>query len=219
MNKTVESTFDIDLSKEGELGKLLDVIYPTIPNFAGWTIERISDKEQQHRGIDLIISKGEKVFYIDEKAQLDYIGRELPTFTFEISYLNKHNEEKLGWFLDRSKVTNAYYLITNISFNNPSDIKEGLKTCKILSVDRQKLLNFLVSIGLTGEVILEMNNKIRTGKAIEKEEEKIEANGLHFYSEGRFHYSKGKKEKPINLTLGLLFLIEKGIAKVIYEKK
>ena len=93
------SNFDEDLSKEEALGKYLDNIYLKLLD--GYRIQRIVDIDKQHKGIDIIISKGENVFFIDEKAQLDYLNNELPTIAFEISYI-KNNSENLGWLFDKT---------------------------------------------------------------------------------------------------------------------
>lgn len=65
----MKSNFDKDISNETLLGNYLDTIYPKL--FDGFSIKRIVDVNQQHHGIDLVISNEAKSYYIDEKAQLD----------------------------------------------------------------------------------------------------------------------------------------------------
>lgn len=206
----MKSNFKEDLSKEELLGIFLDDIYPTI--IEGYQIERISDIEQQHRGIDLIISRDGQNYFIDEKAQLDYLNKELPTFAFEISYL-KNSKENFGWLYDKTKQTHKYFLITGIFLNNPEDINEGFQKCIITSVDRVKLIALLKLKGLDIETITKYNDNIRSGTA----EKNVNINELNSYSEGRFYYSKSNKsEQPINLVLYLDFLIRSKVAKRIY---
>lgn len=206
----MDSNFKDDLSKEIILGKYLDNIYHE--KLMGYNIERITDLDLQHQGIDLIISKEEKHYFIDEKAQLDYLNIELPTFAFEISYL-KNGVEKNGWLFDSHKKTQKYFLITGIFLNNPEDIKEGFKSCSIISVDRAKLINLLESRGLTHEKIQEMNLEIRGGT----NENAIPIKELNAQNEGKFYFSKNNKaEQPINLVLKIDFLIKENVAKKIH---
>lgn len=202
-----QSHFENDLSKENLLGKYLDGIYPTL--FDGFKFTRISDIEQQHRGIDLIISKNDKEYYIDEKAQLDYLEIDLPTFAFEISYL-KNDIQKNGWVFDKTKITNYYFTITSIFCNTEKVPESGFKGCKITSVDRVKLIKLLQSKGLDYERISEINQQIRTGDS----EGRIPIEELNTTTEGNFHFTKsGKAEEPINIVLKFDFLIKSGVAK------
>ena len=206
----MDSNFKNDLSKEIILGKYLDKIYSE--KFKGYKIERITDLDLQHQGIDLVISKNDIQYFIDEKAQLDYINTELPTFAFEISYL-KNGVEKKGWLFDNDKKTQKYFLITGIFLNNLEDIKEGFKSCSIISVDRAKLINLLENRGLTHTKIQEMNLEIRGGT----NQNAIPIKELNAKNEGKFYFSKNNKaEQPINLVLKIDFLIKENVAKKIH---
>ena len=118
----MESKYNEDYNKEVLLGKYLDTLYTDL--FPGLTIERINDFAEQHNGVDLIISKGDDRYIIDEKAQLDYIDKTLPTFAFEITYL-KGGQEILGWLFDKRKKTHKYFVITGIYLNVAGDISQG----------------------------------------------------------------------------------------------
>lgn len=205
----MHSKFNEDLSKEVALGQYLDTIYPIV--FEGCVIQRITDNALQHQGVDLIISKEGRDFYIDEKAQLDYLDKNLPTFAFEISYL-KNGKEHLGWLFDESKLSQRYFLVTGIFLNNPQNFNEGFKSCAILSVDRVKLLKLLNSMGLNAQTVVEINSNIRSSTL----EKAIPIKELNAYTQGRFYYSKSNKsEQPINLVLYLDFLIQSKVAKKI----
>jgi hypothetical protein len=203
----VESNFNIDLSNESLLANYLDAIYPTL--FNGFEIDRKKDLENQHKGIDIIISKNDVNYFIDEKAQLDYVGKDLPTFAFEISYI-KDGVQKLGWLYDNSKLTDKYFLITAIYLNEPNDFTKGFKSCKITSVDRSSFLELLNSKKLSFSRLSDLNNQIRNGI----NEGGIQLDELDYYSEGKLFFSKtNKSEQPINLVLKLDFLINSGVAK------
>ncbi|KAF2514869.1 hypothetical protein [Flavobacterium foetidum] len=206
----MKSRFNNDLSKEIMLGKYLDVIYHNL--FEGFDVKRISDHEQQHKGIDLIITKNKEEFFIDEKAQLDYLEKDLPTFAFEISYL-KDGTQRNGWLFDDNKATHKYFCITAIGCNEKSNPESGFKSCKITSIDRSLLINLLGSKGLTYERIIKINEEIRSGFS----EGKIPIQKLNSDEEGYFYFSKsGKSEQPINVVLKLAYLIENKAGKRVY---
>ena len=206
----MNSNFNKDLSREELLGKYLDGIYSdTLKDF---NIERISDIDLQHRGVDIIISRSGNNYHIDEKAQLDYTGHDLPTFAFEITYL-KHGEQKLGWLFDAHKVTDKYFVITGIFLNTPNDFNKGFKSCKITSVDRTRLVRLLSTKGLEIQRILEINQELRSGSR----EGSIAVKELDSRSEGNFYFSKSNKaEQPINIVLKLDYLIKNGVAKKVH---
>jgi len=205
----MKSNFEQDYNKEVLLGRYLDTLYPKLlPDF---TIERIKDINKQHQGIDIIIRKDEDEFLIDEKAQLDYLNKSLPTFAFEISYV-KNNSEVLGWLYDERKLTHKYFVITGIFLNDVHDITKGFSKCSVTSVDRVKLKDWLVTKGLTFGKIMQINNTIRQCV----EEDRIPIPELDPVSEGKFYYSKSNKaEQPINLVLRLENLIRVGVAKKV----
>lgn len=80
-------------------------------------------------------------------------------------------------------------------------------------MDRTKLLAFLDGIGLNLNKLNEYNQKIRVSK---KSKRKTAINELYMNTQGCLFYSDQLDEKPINLQLRLKFLIENGLAKIIY---
>ncbi|MDV6169509.1 hypothetical protein R1T16_13820 [Flavobacterium sp. DG1-102-2] len=203
------SKFNEDLSKEEFLGRYLDSKYPEL--FPTCKMQRVTEKTLQHKGVDIIITTRGKSYNVDEKAQLDYLNKSLPTFAFEISYL-KEGQEKLGWLLDESKITDKYFLITGIYLNTANDYRQGIKSCKITSVDRAGLLDLLNTKGLTKSEIMGVNGGMRD-KGVDG---RFEIEQLHPENEGRFHFSKSlKAEQPINIVLYLKYLVDLGVAKSI----
>ncbi len=100
------SFFQRDLTKEKLLAPYLDAKYAEL----NLSFERVDNLKLQKKGVDLIYNHNGKLFFIDEKAQLDYINKSLPTFIFELSYL-KNGVEKMGWLLDKDKITTHYFLL------------------------------------------------------------------------------------------------------------
>jgi len=181
----LKSNFKSDLKKEQKKSK---------KKYSKWELYNLEI---------LTHNSSKKEFLVDEKAQLDYINKDLPTFAFELSYFKK-NIQKKGWLFDTSKETMFYALITSIYSNNSN----SYTSCKITFVNRKKLLSFLNNTGLNEDYLNTfcLDNKNKHGK--------IKLPRLHHKTEGYlFISSENKAEKPINLILRLDFLIKKGIAK------
>ena len=83
---------------------LLDSCYKTY--LKQYDFEHVKDMKQQLVGIDLILthkSNGKKAL-VDEKAQLDYVNENLPTFAFELGR-QENGIQKKGWLFDASRKT------------------------------------------------------------------------------------------------------------------
>ncbi len=170
-----------------------------------YRFERVSNLKKQLQGIDLILkdNRSEKQFFVDEKAQLDYINESLPTFAFEL-YYQKNGVQKQGWLFDVSKKTQFYTLVTSIY----SDDDDVFTSCNITFVNREKLIQHLDKVELSQkqlEGIISKNQDIHG---------KLNLEQLNPKSEGYLFFStKNKAEKPINLILKLDYLIRIGVAK------
>lgn len=201
------SKFKEDLAKEAILGQFLDAVYQKL----NLNFQRITDTNFQYKGIDLIYPQEGKDLYIDEKAQLNYLNKDLPTFTFELSYL-KDNVLKQGWLFDAEKQTDYYFLVTAIYLDgNDLRNRNNIKTCKITSVNRPKLVEHLRLLGLTRAKLEFYNQELR----------KEQQFGQHLIEEidpenGALHFTEYLAEKPINLKLKLEYLLDAKIAKRIF---
>ena len=207
-----QSKFVEDLEYEKKLASFLDNTYYRDKKIfpQRFTLQRVTDLEMQHKGVDLIIynqEDGQKI-YIDEKAQAHYINKSLPTFAFELSYL-KENNLKIGWFYDKRKITQQYFLITCIEVQN-----KDIKSCRLICVDRVKLQTWLEMRGLSYKVLLSYENKLR----------QEESSGKHLLTElskneGFLYYTTSLVEKPINIVLYLNVLLNRGIATEFFPCK
>ena len=199
----LQSNFKSDLEREQKLCILLDRYYRQY--LKQYSFERVSHMKQQMAGIDLIFTRKTcgRTYSIDEKAQLDYLNENLPTFAFELSY-QKNGILKEGWLFDTSKKTDFYSLITSIYADAPKEFT----SCKITLVNRQKLIDVLTARSITLSSLK---------KYIVPDEElhgKIKISELNHRNEGYLYAStKNKAEKPLNLILKLDFLEETGVAK------
>lgn len=200
----LKGAFHTDLKRERLLAPLVDSYYRASLN--QYTFKRVHDKKNQFAGIDLMLQHktNGKSYAVDEKAQLDYINEDLPTFAFEISY-KKGDRFKKGWFFDLTKKTTFYSLITAIYADEP----DVFTSCKITLVNRFKLLAFLEDKNVTASTLktyVADNNSAAHGKLKLKE--------LNDKTEGYLYVSRNNKaEQPVNLVLRLDFLILNGLAK------
>ncbi|SIS38547.1 hypothetical protein SAMN05421766_101298 [Zobellia uliginosa] len=200
---STQSNFKSDLEREQRLYILLDRYYKHY--LKHYTFERVSDLSRQLKGIDLIFrhKTNGKQFFIDEKAQLDYVNENLPTFAFELNYEKKGSLKK-GWLFDTSKKTDFYALVTSIYADAPNTFT----SCKITLVNRQKLIALLKRRSITAASIK------KYALLRQKLHGKIKLDMLHHRSEGYlFSSTKNKVENPLNLILKLDFLEESGVAK------
>ena len=204
------SKFQLDLNQEQILSKYLDNLYKE----KNINFQRVFDLDKQYQGIDVIMLVKSNEYYIDEKAQLHYINKDLPTFTFELSYF-KNNNYKKGWLFDENKLTQYYFLITGIFLKkgkieliSPNDIER----LKITSVSRKKLIEYLSFRDLDEKRLLEYDIKLRKDKAYGKNN----ISELNPKTEGLIYFTDHLSEKPINLQLRLNFLIETKVAKKFY---
>lgn len=204
------SSFRSDLDKEKILAEYLDNIYID----KKLDFKRTNDLDRQLQGIDLMISYNAKEYLIDEKAQLHYLNADLPTFTFELSYL-KNGNLKEGWLFDPSKKTHYYFLITGIFLKDkkrelahPDDIK----SIKITSVNRTKLIQHLTSLALDRQSLIQYDLALRDGSSYGSNV----INELDARYGGQMYFTEHLTEQPMNLQLRLSYLIDNGIAKKFY---
>lgn len=197
----MKSSFKKDLEKEKQLTAFLDVQYQK--HLKNYRFSRVHNLKEQLRGVDLILTHQhhKKIYTVDEKAQLDYVNEDLPTFAFELSY-SKNGMRKEGWLFDPKKKTDFYALITGIYF----DGGKICSFCKITFVNRNKLLAYLNTLGIDRRFVLQLALPCAHGKS--------QMPPLDSKREGYLYYSFiNKAEKPLNLILKLDWLIEIGVAK------
>ena len=156
------------------------------------TIERIIDKYRQIQGIDVILQIGDKIYTIDEKASIRYIN--LKTFALELSFIGKNGNVNTGWLLDENKI-NDYYLLVWINELKHDAIYNinSIKNVDVALVEKEKILNYLSTIGWNKEKLKIKNNNIRNNP--------YEYMGNIKKYNCKFSYSKQLIEKPINILL------------------
>ncbi len=223
------SQFNKDINDEKWFSSILDKVF--YPDFIAklnrelkgnhYSFERTSDSENQFRGIDLIITNNNtsQEHLIDEKAQLHYLNKTLPTFVFELHYL-KEKRSKIGWFLDSNKKTTHYFFFRHIFVSK----NRHVESFRMDSINIISLKNYLSRFGLTDEFLLEIIDKLNHSINFEDE--------LYVtpYKENSYSFrilpiflnklitlkiSPNYPEKPMNLLINLdkLIKVEPGLFK------
>lgn len=201
-----------DMNAESELAEFLDEnLYSQLLGEGKFlSIERMTEKEQQLQGIDVTAKTQNAVFYIDEKAQLYYINKNIPTFAFELQFL-KGGRVIEGWFLNDELKTDHYLLIW--PFASVTDVKELKKEnftkLDALMISKEKLRRELASLGLDKETLARKAYQLRSTRTYGKIITGIQ--GVYYFASDPSKYA----EAPINIVVSKARLI--ALADAHYE--
>lgn len=197
-----ESRRNEDMSSEAQLARFSDeFLYKQdrFPNAEAFDlIERTYSKEQQLSGVDVIFkAKDGRTFCVDEKAQLYYLNKELPTFAFEIDFL-RNGIPTIGWLCNNRLDTDLYLLVWPFATqDDPKGIKaKDFTKADCLLVQKTEVLKLLDAHGLTVDRLLRDAKLIRS----EGKTKKIPipgVRGIYYYASDSEHY----KEAPINIVI------------------
>ncbi len=190
----MKSKYNFDKKLEELFGKWLDTHFYNKKN-EYTNIIRIKDRKIQKIGVDVIVDiiddGSHKQYYIDEKTALHYLTKDIDTFAFEI--LNRGSGAK-GWLFNSTCATNCYLLAWPRSNTNNPLTEEDIEKAELMLIDKIKIINYLDSIGVTSENIVELVNKNEDIKASKSYKVKIN----EFVS---LHYNETLKERPVNLLI------------------
>ena len=155
--------------------------------------ERVTDRERQVKGLDVILKRDGKVYNIDEKAAIRYTNG-LNTFALELSFLNRKGNRVDGWLIDEKKV-NDYFVFVWINKIEGELIEnvDSFKEIEVALVSKEKIMIYLESLGWDVDKLLIKDERIRDG--IDDNLGDIRKNGC------KFSYSERLFEKPINILL------------------
>lgn len=201
-----------DMNAESELAEFLDEnLYSQLLGEGKFlSIERMAEKEQQLQGIDVTAKTQNSVFYIDEKAQLYYINKNIPTFAFELQFL-KGGRVIEGWFLNDELKTDHYLLIWPFAF--VTDVKELKKEdftkLDALMISKEKLRRELTSLGLDKETLAKRAYQLRSTRTYGKITTGIQ--GVYYFASDPSKYA----EAPINIVVSKARLMS--LADAHYE--
>lgn len=147
-----------DMSAEGQLGIFLDRYLYSRLEEAGRirSFHRVRDRSGQLRGTDVILTAPEGgALRLDEKAQLYYLNRDLPTFAFELLFLRQGCLTP-GWLCREGLDTDRYLLVWPFARRDrPKGIRwTDFTRVDCLLLDKAALLAWLSGQGLARERLL-----------------------------------------------------------------
>ena len=159
--------------------------------------ERVTDKERQLQGIDVIFDLNGQHYVCDEKSATDYINKNLPSFIVEIEHMGGPNFDLIreGWFVSKNCVNNTYLFIwvNKADSDKPTHIDE-IHEVEIALVQKDKIQKYLEAKGWPEDRLKENAVKIRN-----KNSDAIIGN---LYKDGyQFTRSNQKTELSINVRI------------------
>lgn len=196
---------EIDMHAEQALAKFLDVhLYRELLNEGNFTsFQRITSIAQQKQGIDVIAKTDTSVAYIDEKAQLHYINKTLPTFAFELEFL-LNGQAIEGWFLnDRLKTTHYLLLWPNARTTDIAKITSiDFTQVEGMMISKEKIKRYLDSIEINTSFLKKATNLLRQRNHTGPQETAYD--GIKFFVSPSTTYS----ENPVNIVISKKILLE-----------
>jgi len=159
---------------------------------------RITDKKIQLQGIDVMVSTSRKTVNLDEKAQLYYINENLPTFAFEVNFIDRMGNLSPGWLFNDNLLTDYYVLVWPTATHN--DLKtiqaEDFTCVECMLIKKNEIIDYLSELGYTSNFIEEIATGLRSQNKYGKHFFKNQNNFYLYFSQPN-NYT----EQPINIVI------------------
>ena len=189
----VSSFREYDSKAEQVVARFLDKHFYSRPDIKDFV--RFTAKEDQLKGKDLRFSwLDNQDMVVDEKAQIYYVNKNIPTFAFEIDFIRSKDLLTQGWLFDKDKETQYYLLIWITSKKEKNFMEEDITQLECILIKREDLIVFLHSQGLDFEKVREISKSIRIDGS----------DGRHMennYDSCYFFFSKRLAEMPVNIII------------------
>lgn len=229
-NSSYKTLRSLDSKVEKIVCEFLDRNLYNGKNGAFRDVRRITDKEEQIMGTDIIFSAPSldlEGVRVDEKSASSYMLKQISTFALELSFMNRFGQEMIGWFRN-DELDTEYYMCVHLQvkrefidrvFNGKVPYKPTVEdrirlaeNLAIDDIDKKNITYFLVSkkkivlaleeIGLSLSDMDEWIARLR-GKA-DMDEGKTTLYEK-FDDEITFVVTRGLAERPINLKISHSF--------------
>ena len=205
----------IDMRAEQELAKFLDAhLYGELLKEGGFSsFRRISDPDEQKRGIDVVGTAPRAAARIDEKAQLHYINQNRPSFAVELSVL-REGQPTTGWFLNEALLTTHYLLLwPNAATSDLAQIASGDFTqVEGMALSRRGLKDFLAGLGLGRDQLAQAAAQLRAQGAVGRQESGQD--GIWYFVSPPELYP----EHPVNLVIRKPLLARLALARYLVDQ-
>lgn len=209
-----ESFRAYDMQLEGLVGEFLDAhLYPKFCV----KHRRARGRTEQLEGIDMVASfAGGASLIIDEKTALNYVTTDLskkalPTFAFEVSFMN-NGRELPGWLFDPEKATDHYLLSWLWTGSRKWSSPKEIRRAECYLIPRQSIIDFLTKQGIDAKTLPAINKAIRkTG--VHGPHRKGTYEGFYFYLSLTNYEKKPLPEQPVNIVVQRSVLSSMAIRK------
>lgn len=190
----VDSFRAYDSNAEKEIAKFLDKNLYSKAEFSDFI--RFIDRDNQLKGKDVSFSLGElKNIIVDEKAQIYYVNKNLPTFAFEIDFLSKAGSLTEGWLFDFNKETQYYMIIWITAKKERNFLAEDIIKLECILIPRKRILEFLESKTLGKSRCFEISKNLRA------ENKEGPSHKNEFDSSCYFYFTPKLAEAPVNIII------------------
>lgn len=142
----------------------------------------ITDKETQVKGVDSVFTYNGVEYDCDEKAAVNYVGKNLQTFSMELTFIDRANKLVDGWFVKEGSKTDSYLFMWL-----------DADTYEIALVRKKDIENYLERLGWDIDKLYRKAEKIRY-----EDDRKfgfLNENGC------KFSFSDWLPEEPINVLV------------------
>lgn len=211
--------FNRDLKNEGILTKwITDNFISVYCN--QYTI--VEDENIQKSGVDFILTS-KKIFNydlpykVDFKAALTYVKPimtkdgskppKMPTFAFELSFLNQFKQEREGWLFGDNYNNTEYYMIAWIWANLPYDSINGYEKTKMEEFSYESIKEVEIMIikkdilqEYARQLNIDKDSTITYSKAM-RDKNLREFPLVRNKKIPKLHYTSFLSEKPVNLVI------------------
>ena len=166
------------------------------------------DRALQMSGIDTTFSIGDRKYKCDEKVAAHYINKNLKTFSFELSFIDRAGDVSDGWFVGSGKTNDSYlFCWVDCATSDKLSSCKDITKAEITLIKKDRIIEYLKKISWTPRKLKFKASAIRNGNDVNFGT--IAKNGIKFsYSKYDSNTRTGLVEEPINFILSREILRE-----------
>lgn len=167
--------------------------------------ERVTDRQRQCAGIDVIFNRDGHQYLCDEKNGGTRINTNLRTFSLELSFINRAGARQTGWLLNKNNINDSYLFIwtDKADSEKPTSISE-IREVEVALVRKEKIIEYLKNVAGLDEVTMSALNESIVNNPLSMDYALISENaGKRKYSINGVTvcHSTQLYEQPLNIIL------------------